>query len=184
MSLKAAHASRFPMTRLSHEDWTRMNAMTLEIHRSSTEEGFFDLVSRLVKEHSGAESEVLSAPADPESNGCQLPLGPWTLRLPQKATDRTRTFYEIFSEHLSVACQRFQSRLSATQSHLSRRQNEVLPLLLQGASNIEIAHTLGISPRTVEKHITAILRLHDCTSRSQLLAAQRSEIKPMQNACT
>lgn len=170
------------MKRLSHEDWSRMNAMTLEIHRSSTEEDLFDVVNRLAHEICGPECEVIASPPDAAPHPQHLPLGPWTLRLTSDLCERSRLFPEILATHIACAWQRFQGYPASTQSHLSKRQNEVLPLLLQGASNIEIAHSLGISPRTVEKHISAILRLHGCTSRSQLLAAQRSEIKPIQNA--
>ena len=36
---------------------------------------------------------------------------------------------------------------------LSRRQAEVLAQVAQGATNGQIAHALGLSPRTVQKHL-------------------------------
>jgi DNA-binding NarL/FixJ family response regulator len=41
---------------------------------------------------------------------------------------------------------------------LSRREREVLAVLARGATNREIASTLGIAPRTVDTHVGAILR--------------------------
>ena len=157
------------MKRLSHEDWSRMNAMTLEIHRSSTEEGLFDVVNRLVHEICGPECEVIASPPDAAPHPQHLPLGPWTLRLTPDLCKRSRLFLEILATHIACAWQRFQGHPPATQSHLSRRQNEVLPLLLQGATNIEIAHSLGISPRTVEKHVAALLLKFRATSRTSFL---------------
>ncbi|HBJ85899.1 MAG TPA: hypothetical protein DDZ88_18920 [Verrucomicrobiales bacterium] len=176
MSLKATHASRLPMTRLSHEDWTRMNAMTLEIHRSSSEGELLDLTRRFVREVAGAGCELLTAQADPKPQPPHLAFGPWTLHPIQTLPDRSRAFLEILATHITCAWQRLHVRLLPLSARLSKRQREVLPLLLQGATNIEIAHALGISPRTVEKHVAAILRLNDCTNRSQLLAGRRDEM--------
>ncbi len=158
------------MKRLSHEDWTRMNAMTLEIQSSSTEEELFDLVSRLVREYSGPECEVLATPAEPGTPPGLPTLGPWSLRLPQSVCESSCTFYEILSDHVFGAWKRLSGKFNYDTTALSKRQREVLPLLLRGDTNVEIAHALGISPRTIEKHITAILRLNGCASRSQLLA--------------
>src|SRR5262249_36957337 len=49
----------------------------------------------------------------------------------------------------------------ATRAHpagLSARQAEVLSLLAEGRSNAEIARALFLTPKTVEHHVTAILR--------------------------
>lgn len=158
------------MKRLSHEDWTRMNAMTLEIHRSSTEEGLLDLVRRLVCEICGPECEVLASSPDAAPQPQHLPLGPWTLRQTPDLCERSRVFLEILAPHFVDAWERMQSRLPKLSAPLSKRQREVLPLLLNGDSNAEIAFKLGISARTTEKHVAAIIRLHGVTSRTQFLA--------------
>ncbi len=52
---------------------------------------------------------------------------------------------------------------------LSPRQNEVLQLLAEGLTTKEIAVHLGLRPRTVNMHITAIKRLLDTQTRAQLI---------------
>ncbi len=52
---------------------------------------------------------------------------------------------------------------------LTTREQDVLELLLQGASTKEIAKSLGISPKTVEKHLTKIYRKYNVTSRVEIL---------------
>jgi DNA-binding CsgD family transcriptional regulator/tetratricopeptide (TPR) repeat protein len=58
----------------------------------------------------------------------------------------------------------------ADPSGLTRRQNEVLDLLVSGLPNAEIAEVLGLSAKTVEHHVSAILAALDAPSR---LAAVR-----------
>jgi DNA-binding CsgD family transcriptional regulator/tetratricopeptide (TPR) repeat protein len=48
---------------------------------------------------------------------------------------------------------------------LTRRQNEVLGLLAAGLSNSEIADRLGLSEKTVEHHVSAVLAALDAPSR-------------------
>ena len=48
---------------------------------------------------------------------------------------------------------------------------EVLALLAEGLRNAEIAERLIISPRTVDHHVSAILRKLDVGSRSKAVAA-------------
>nr|WP_243753022.1 LuxR C-terminal-related transcriptional regulator [Leucobacter ruminantium] len=55
-------------------------------------------------------------------------------------------------------------------SLLTPRQCAVWDLLAGGLSNREIGESLGISERTVEVHVAAILRKAGVTSRSRLLA--------------
>lgn len=52
----------------------------------------------------------------------------------------------------------------------TRRQREVLSHVADGASNAEIAVLLGISKRTVEKHIEAIHMKAGTTTRARLVA--------------
>jgi DNA-binding CsgD family transcriptional regulator len=79
-------------------------------------------------------------------------------------------------------------RLSALLSGhgLSERQLEVLRGVRRGASNAEIAVGLGISRRTVEKHLQNAYALLEVTSRTQALArmqaAGRGAPRPAQPA--
>ncbi|MDA0988865.1 MAG: response regulator transcription factor [Chloroflexi bacterium] len=58
-------------------------------------------------------------------------------------------------------------------SKLSPREAEVLSHVSHGLRNLEIAHILGITPRTVESHVKQILRKLGVRSRTQaaLMAA-------------
>lgn len=52
---------------------------------------------------------------------------------------------------------------------ISRAERRVLTLVLQGLSNDAIASTLTLSRRTVEGHVSALLRKTGCHSRTQLV---------------
>ncbi|HVP20213.1 MAG TPA: helix-turn-helix transcriptional regulator, partial [Spirochaetia bacterium] len=52
---------------------------------------------------------------------------------------------------------------------LTLRESEILPFLLEGASNEEIGGKLHISPHTVKNHITDIFRKTGAESRFDLL---------------
>lgn len=53
----------------------------------------------------------------------------------------------------------------------SRRQKQVLDLILKGKSNKEIARNLGISLGTAKNYVATILRLRNASSRAQLLSS-------------
>ncbi len=52
---------------------------------------------------------------------------------------------------------------------LTQREGEVLGHLADGASNVEIAETLGISPKTVARHRENIMRKLNLHSRTELV---------------
>lgn len=56
-------------------------------------------------------------------------------------------------------------RVSRNTARLTPRQMEVVGLIAQDLSNIQISSRLGVAPRTVEKHISDILQRLDGTSR-------------------
>ncbi len=59
---------------------------------------------------------------------------------------------------------------SLTESlQLTQREQEVLKLLAEGVSNIQIGDRLHLSPRTIEKYVSSLLRKTDTTNRSELL---------------
>jgi DNA-binding NarL/FixJ family response regulator len=52
---------------------------------------------------------------------------------------------------------------------LTIREQEVLRLLTEGLSNIEIGEKLHLSPRTVEKYVSSLLRKTETSNRAQLV---------------
>jgi DNA-binding CsgD family transcriptional regulator/tetratricopeptide (TPR) repeat protein/ribosomal protein L10 len=67
---------------------------------------------------------------------------------------------------------------ASTRAHpagLSARQAEVLELVAAGQSNAQIAGTLFLTPKTVEHHVTAILRKLRVDSRAAAVAAARAQ---------
>lgn len=58
---------------------------------------------------------------------------------------------------------------TAPNEDLSKRQTEIRDLLLGGMTHSEIAKDLGISPRTVDKHIQNIYQKHGVKSYNELL---------------
>jgi two-component system response regulator NreC len=61
------------------------------------------------------------------------------------------------------------SRGERTLDGLTQREEEVLGHLADGASNTEIAETLGISPKTVARHRENIMRKLNLHSRTELV---------------
>ncbi len=62
-----------------------------------------------------------------------------------------------------------QTRAGRTDKNLTLRENEVLVHLADGATNFEIAETLGISPKTVASHRENIMRKLNLHSRTELV---------------
>jgi DNA-binding NarL/FixJ family response regulator len=52
---------------------------------------------------------------------------------------------------------------------LTPREQDVLILLSDGLSNAQIGDRLFLSPRTVEKYVSSLLRKTDTSNRSELL---------------
>jgi len=135
------------------------------------------------------EANGLSHRRSPETpTSSSIPFGPFALHLSQGLTARTRHLVALLTEHLQLAIQRLtnqakpngtatpalqSSETAHLHAQLSRRQREVLPLLLQGLGNSEIAWHLGISSRTVEKHVAGILQTLKLPSRTALLVEAR-----------
>jgi DNA-binding NarL/FixJ family response regulator len=61
------------------------------------------------------------------------------------------------------------SAIPAHAIRISRAERRVLSLMLQGLNNGAIASTLSLSRRTVEGHVSALLRKTGCHSRTQLV---------------
>ena len=52
---------------------------------------------------------------------------------------------------------------------LTEREKEVLDLLARGLSNVEIGKKLHRSPRTIEKHVSSLLRKTETSNRAELI---------------
>lgn len=57
----------------------------------------------------------------------------------------------------------------AAQLELTAREQEVLALLSDGLSNAQIGDGLHLSPRTVEKYVSSLLRKTDTSNRAELV---------------
>jgi DNA-binding CsgD family transcriptional regulator len=62
---------------------------------------------------------------------------------------------------------------------LTPREHDVVKLVARGASNYEIASELRCAVRTVEHHVTSILRKADVTNRAALIVALMGQSSPM-----
>jgi DNA-binding CsgD family transcriptional regulator len=59
---------------------------------------------------------------------------------------------------------------ASTAWRLSRRQSQILALSTEGLTTREIAERLGCRPKTVEVHVTGLLRKAGAERRSELVA--------------
>jgi len=53
--------------------------------------------------------------------------------------------------------------------NLTQREQQVLDLLTEGLSNIQIGSTLHLSPRTIEKHVSSLFRKTESSNRTELV---------------
>jgi len=54
--------------------------------------------------------------------------------------------------------------------HFTQRETDVLELLTQGLSNTEMGQKLHLSPRTVEKYVSSLLRKTETNNRAELVS--------------
>jgi two-component system, LuxR family, response regulator FixJ len=54
-------------------------------------------------------------------------------------------------------------------ARLSPRESQVMELVVQGAANKEVAHRLGLSPKTVEVHRANVMRKTEAASLAELV---------------
>ncbi|MEG3940744.1 response regulator transcription factor [Microcoleus sp. S36b_A3] len=53
--------------------------------------------------------------------------------------------------------------------NLTQREQQVLDLLTEGLSNIQIGDRLHLSPRTIEKHVSSLFRKTESSNRTELV---------------
>ena len=75
-----------------------------------------------------------------------------------------------------------QTETQALAMGLSERQTEIMHAVVGGASNAQVGVGLGISRRTVEKHLQNIYAQLEVTSRTQAVARMRTRARPRESA--
>ena len=76
------------------------------------------------------------------------------------------TYTKAKNGHISIPTQVQQSQVLTP---LTVREQEVLDLLTHGFSNVEIGNHLHLSPRTVEKYVSSLLRKTETCNRAELV---------------
>jgi len=76
------------------------------------------------------------------------------------------TYTKAKNGHISIPTQVQQSQVLTP---LTVREQEVLDLLTHGFSNVEIGNHLHLSPRTVEKYVSSLLRKTETSNRAELV---------------
>jgi two-component system, LuxR family, response regulator FixJ len=67
--------------------------------------------------------------------------------------------------HSGATCDGLRRRFA----RLSPRESQVMELVVQGAANKEVAHRLGLSPKTVEVHRANVMRKTEAASLAELV---------------
>jgi DNA-binding NarL/FixJ family response regulator len=78
-------------------------------------------------------------------------------------------------EHLSRTARSRPPASDSVDAMLSAREQDVLRLLAEGLTDREIAAGLAISPRTVESHVSSVLRKLGVRNRAEAAQHYRSE---------
>ncbi|MDV3001695.1 MAG: Sensor histidine kinase RcsC [Chroococcopsis gigantea SAG 12.99] len=73
------------------------------------------------------------------------------------------------SSHSFTELETRQSLSPTEDVHLTERELEVLNLISQGLSNVEIGNKLHLSPRTIEKRVSSLLRKTLTNNRAELV---------------
>jgi DNA-binding NarL/FixJ family response regulator len=134
---------------------------------------------RLVMSTPSARVVVLTVMADQEHVTNALLAGACGYLLKDSSIDQIVEGIQVAARGESLLSPRIVGRLVArlcepgdrqpmlTPADLSRRQLEVLELLVKGMDNLEIAHTLFLSEHTVKNHVSSILAKLGAENRVQ-----------------
>lgn len=82
--------------------------------------------------------------------------------------------YEVFNDTRQDSQELIDKAISRPQQlcdrlELTKRETEVLQLLIEGHSNLEIGRRLHLSHRTIEKYVTSLLRKSELNNRIELI---------------
>lgn len=89
----------------------------------------------------------------------QLIQAEWRSRLPQEGQAGSKEPLEPISVSPKITLE----------INLTQREQEVLNLLTEGLSNAQIGEHLHLSPRTVEKYVSSLLRKTESNNRAELI---------------
>lgn len=92
-------------------------------------------------------------------------------------SDRERALLTLLRPHLLAMFRRARQR-AAGQVALTERQRQILDLVADGATNLQVAHRLRISEATVRKHLENAYGRLDVTSRTAAVARLRAGADP------
>ncbi|MBD2464939.1 response regulator transcription factor [Oscillatoria sp. FACHB-1407] len=99
----------------------------------------------------------------------QLIQSEWRLRAQSTDAQKNET---VESEHRlddELAASEFRVKSIAGSVDLTPREKDVLDLLTDGLSNAQIGDRLHLSPRTVEKYVSSLLRKANSNNRAELV---------------
>lgn len=88
-----------------------------------------------------------------------------------EALERTAAGKPVWEPGEEIGEARGQLDVAPSGERLTRRQKEVLALLLRRYTNLEISHSLHISLQTTKKHVSSVLRKCKVGSRKDLISS-------------
>jgi DNA-binding NarL/FixJ family response regulator len=130
-----------------------------------------EAIRRLVRLEPQPAVLVLTMVEDPDAVTASLQVGARGYLLKGAAQEEVAAAIRTVAAGGAVmgagAAQRFLSRRGHANPDLTEREAEVLALLAQGRSNVEIARELDISLKTVQNHVSHVLAKLQVRDRTQ-----------------
>ncbi len=160
-----------------------IKAVVIDVEQSPSSRSDFELARTVRDEH---HISVVIVSGQPATELDDLPSGIYFIAKPfhratliqlvQNAVQNARAFY---NRSMPVAEQTEQKRYEAMpHQELTRRQHEILEMLVQGKSNRDIAAVLGLSENTVKVHLGSIFQKLGVHSRTEALLAGLRVLQP------
>lgn len=93
----------------------------------------------------------------------QVSPKPTSLPINSQSYHTAKLSKKLYSEAAS------ESVIAHAQISLTQREQQVLSLILNGLSNVQIGDRLYLSPRTIEKYVSSLLRKTNTSNRAELV---------------
>ncbi|MGB3514216.1 MAG: response regulator transcription factor [Microcoleaceae cyanobacterium] len=93
----------------------------------------------------------------------QVSPKPTSLPINSQSYQTAKLSKKLYSEAAS------ESVITHAQISLTQREQQVLSLILNGLSNVQIGDRLYLSPRTIEKYVSSLLRKTNTSNRAELV---------------